>query len=470
MKIIGLKADGFRKLAAVEMQFSKNGLVPIVGDNEEGKTSILNFIQWMILGNKTLNPDIINWDKDKMNGELTLDNYKIERVYPKKGTPKLKVTNLATGKPETGEVQNFLNTFINELTLNPRPFLDLNTLEKVRLFYKLYKIDFTELDKRLTILEDRRLECGRKVNEYGDLDKDVPEKASRVDTTKLFADRKVIEDKNRKLSEDYAMAKQDEIEKIEVFNKEQREKQKKLSDANQALDSLKADEADSIDEIEELEDKLKVAKEKLAITIDSIKNQTELLEKSPEPESEKPLTSIIPIPELKSTNEIDKQIQDAGEMNTKADLYERHLQRKKGKAEEEKEYDGYNSEIKSIREKKLKTLTETDTKVNGLEIREDGVYYKNVHADNWSDAQSLRIASELCLAQIDRKTQIEAIFLDRFESFGKKAREDFEKWCEEKDVLALVTIVRDELPKDLDKFFFIESGEVEYHELAEKEN
>ena len=111
MKIIGFKVDGFSCLKAFELKLAEKGLIPFVGKNKAGKTAILRFVYWMFLGNKSLNPDIINWDKEKMEGELYFGDYKIERVHTGK-SDRFKVKNTTTDKPEKGEVQNFLNIFM----------------------------------------------------------------------------------------------------------------------------------------------------------------------------------------------------------------------------------------------------------------------------------------------------------------------------------------------------------------------
>lgn len=466
MKIIGLSGSGFRKLSAFEMKFSDKGLVPIVGDNEQGKTSVLDFICWMILGNKTLNPDVINWKNEKMEGELLLDKYKIERVYSRKSS-KLKVVNRETGAQEKGEIQNFLNTFINELTINPKPFLDENNLGKFKFLMKMLGIDFTEIEKRLTILEDRRLETGRKVKTYGDLDSDVPEQVEKVDLRELLQSKEIIESKNLGFRKMYEDTRRKELQDIEAYNKEQRKKADQLSESKRVLELLEKDKKETLDEITRLENELKQAKLLLKNQNASITDQIKFIEKLPQPEEEKELETITPEPDYEETTKIDEQIRTAYAINEKAEIYGKWLEKKSDKKALEEEYDMYDSEIKEKREEKLRILREADTGVKGLEIREDGVYYKNIHSDNWSDSQGLRIASELALSRIDREKQIEAIFMDRFESYGKKARKEYEDWCNEQGILALVTIVRDEKPTDLKDYFWIEAGEVEFHEEEE---
>ena len=459
MKIIGLEADGYRKLLAVEMQFTSKGLIPIYGKNKMGKTSLPDFIRWMILGNKELNPDIINWEKDRIKGKLVLGNYEIERVLPKKGTPKLKVKNTITNEYEKGEVQNFLSTFINELTMNPRPFLDLNTLGKLKFLMELLGIDFTDINKQMETLEQDRLLCGREIKKFGDLDDDKPENIKRVNTDKLFSERKKMEARNRENSEEYSMAKQAEIEEIEAFNKVQRLGKDTIRNYEAGIKAQKEQISNWQKEIKALQ--LKIAEQEVLL-----KERKTKLAELPIPEEEKPLKTSLPDWEPEPTEKIDKQIQEANAINVKADAYEKWQEKKKEKAEKEKEYDGYDGKIKNLREDKLDILKKTNTGVGGLEIREDGLYYKDAHSQNWSDAEALRIASELCLAQIDRDKQIEAIFLDRFESFDDEMREDFDKWCVEKDIQAIVTIVKTKKEQITDEgnYFYIEDGSVEFVE------
>ena len=56
MKIIGLKVDGIRKLTAVEMQLKDKGLIPIKGKNKQGKSTLIDTVEWLIEGNKVANP------------------------------------------------------------------------------------------------------------------------------------------------------------------------------------------------------------------------------------------------------------------------------------------------------------------------------------------------------------------------------------------------------------------------------
>ena len=121
LKIINLSVDGLRKVKACELTFNEEGLTQIIStDNEMGKTTLgIDAVQILIRGNKFANKDIVTHGKSKATLVGQVGPYKITRVIPRDGTPTLKVVDTRTGQPMTGRVQDFLDTFINELTFDP---------------------------------------------------------------------------------------------------------------------------------------------------------------------------------------------------------------------------------------------------------------------------------------------------------------------------------------------------------------
>ena len=474
LKIIGLKVDGIRKLEAVEMEFAEKGLTVIKGENRQGKTSLLDTIEWMIKGQKSINKQIVNNDKDQATGELALNKYVIKRATGRSN--RLEVRNSETNELVKGEVQNFLNTFVNELTFNPRPFLDKTPYQMLQFALELFSdkldakseeilgISFQNIDSKVGNLLNDRLFCGREIKRFGEIQ--LPEKVEKVDTAKLSEERKQIEDHNNKLLEKYEKAKQKELEGKESFNKEQREKEKELNDEKGRVDDLINIDKKNIDEniknteeeIEELKKKLAEQKIKRDKITDEIKFTEELISKLPQPEPELLLTSDIKRPELQSLTEIDLKISEAGEVNEKAAEYQRALQKQSDKFDKESEYKEYDDQINDLRQKKLEVLRTIDTGVDGLEIREDGLYYHDNYSENWSDAEGLIISSELCIAQ---KPDLSAVFIDDGESLDKESTKQLEKWAIENNIQAIVTKVVEELPDKLESgVFYITEGKI----------
>lgn len=476
MKILGLKVDGLRKLKAVNLTFNENGLLVIKGENEQGKTTLWDSIKWLVQGNKHLNQDIISHGKDKAVGELRVGDYIIKRTATKK-TNTLEVKNIKTNQFEKGEVQNFLNTFVNVLTFNPRPFAQKTSLEKYQFCLELFKdqleklskevlgYGFTGIDAKLATLEEERKLKGREVKAFGDLDIDVPEKLLRVDLSEILTKKKAVEDSNKKLTDDYDTAKQKEIDEIDSFNKIQREINSSLKTENDKADNLRVTITGINIEIEDLRKKLAEKELESKKNNEQLQLTLELISKLPQPLPEKPLTPTITKPELQPTESFDIQIQELGAINEKAELYEKHLAKVNDKAAKQAEYEDFDEKIKDLRLQKLEILRKVNTGVDGLEIREDGIYHKDIFCENWSDAQGLKISCELAYSNLP---PMRAIFIDQGEGLDKNARKELENFAKEKDLLIGVSIVADELTeedKNSDNVFWIEDGTIQEKKL-----
>jgi len=470
MKVLGLKIDGLRKLKAIDLEFNESGLLVIKGENESGKTTLWDSIKWLISGNKHLNQDIIQHGKEKATGELRVGDYVIKRTATKKSNT-LEVRNIKTNLFEKGEVQRFLDTFVNVLTFNPRPFAQKTSLEKYQFCLELFRtqleelsketigISFQGIDTKLQNLEDERLLIGREIKKFGDLDLITPEKAERVDVQELLNKQKQIEDRNSILRQKAEDEKQKQIEEINEFNKQQQQKQKEIVQADYNITAKQGMKNNLESDIVELEKKLISLKKQLEFSIKEVKRVTDEKDQLPKPEPEKPLSTITKTPEYEDTTIEEHQIQNALLTNKKAEIYEAHLI--KEKAEKQLDYDSLTDKITSLRLQKLEILRKVNTGVDGLEIREDGIYHKDIYCDNWSDAQGLKISCELAYSNLP---PMRAIFIDFGEGLDKNARKELEKFAKEKDLLIGISIVADELTEDdksSDNVFWITDGSIQ---------
>ena len=228
LKIINLSVNGLRKVSACSLTFNEEGLTQIIStQNEAGKSTLgIDAVEILIRGNKFANKDIVTHGKSKATLVGQVGPYKITRVIPRDGTPTLKVVDTRTGQPMTGRVQDFLDTFINELTFDPKPFLDKNKNEKLKFMMDLCKLDFSKIDAEINSLYEKRKSVGQEIDKFGEII--VPKKVSRVNTTDILEEKKKIQEENKKLSEGYEKEKQNALAEIEAFNKEQREQAKAI--------------------------------------------------------------------------------------------------------------------------------------------------------------------------------------------------------------------------------------------------
>jgi len=473
MKVLGLKIDGLRKLKAIDLEFNESGLLVIKGENESGKTTLWDSIKWLISGNKHLNQDIIQHGKEKATGELRVGDYVIKRTATKKSNT-LEVRNIKTNLFEKGEVQRFLDTFVNVLTFNPRPFAQKTSLEKYQFCLELFRtqleelsketigISFQGIDTKLQNLEDERLLIGREIKKFGDLDLITPVEAERVDVQELLNKKKEIEDRNSILRQKAEDEKQKQIEEINEFNTTQRYLKSEIDNIKKDIAYYNEKKTVSLKNIERIKEELAEEEANLSALESHLEGNIKKLSSAITPQAEKPLTSTtVEESVYELTHFFETQIQNALLTNKKAEIYETHLGKVKEKAEKQLDYDSLTDKITSLRLQKLEILRKVNTGVDGLEIREDGIYHKDIYCDNWSDAQGLKISCELAYSNLP---PMRAIFIDFGEGLDKNARKELEKFAKEKDLLIGVSIVADELTeedKSSDNVFWITDGSIQ---------
>lgn len=402
MKIIGLKIDGARKLTAFEMQnLKERGLIKIVGGNRQGKSTVFDCLRLLMKKGESVPKDFIQHGKDKAEIVGKIGEYTITETI-KDGSVSFTVVDSKGMAPR--QAKNFVNEMINELTFDPRPFLNKTALEKWKFMLELFGVDLSEIDREISSLEQERTLKGREVKAIGEVVA-VPE-------TKAV-----------------------DISDIVKFNDEQNKRQLNIDQAGRQLVSLDANKNNLISQIQELESRLNTLKDNLAETNTRIEKGEKYISELPKP---KPLQDIT----------------TATAQNQKAVAYQEYLKKKADKETKEAEYREYTKAIEHLRDKKLKTLTEIKIPVPGLEIREEGIFHDGTHCENWSDEQSVTISSQLCLAM---NPKLKAVFIDQGETYDSASLKKLETWAIENDIQAFITIV-DDLPesKDDDTFYIVE--------------
>ncbi|MCK4328754.1 AAA family ATPase [candidate division WOR-3 bacterium] len=447
MKIIGLKANGFRKLSAVELKFNENGITVIMGDNEQGKTSVLDTIEYLFRGKTMVNDDIIQHGQEKMSAEIDLDEYTIKRIKTKK-TDRLEIVN-KEGFKLADKPQSFLDRLINDLTFDPFPFLNKTGDQKLKFMMDFLKLDILDLDEQIKQTEIDRLVCGREGKKLGEAVE--IEKVEPLAIQILLNKKTQVDKENDDLVEKARRKRDKKIEEAHSFNKIQR---RLLYDGETIANDIKRKESD----IKVLYADLEQLKKDIAATE---KEKIELTEKQkiiPEPKQEKNTDIPVDQPVLIDTESLSLDIQKAEETNIQAAKYQAYFEKKKTITAKRYEYDNLTTKIKSLRIDKIAKFRETDTGVQGLEIREDGLYFDDIYSENWSDAQGIKIACDLCIAM---NPKLRAVFVDRGESFGYKRFAELETWAKVNNIQIIITRVVDSEPKSMPKnTFYILEGKI----------
>ena len=165
VKINALELENVKRIKAVKIDPTQNGLTIIGGDNNQGKTSVLDSIAWALGGDKN-KPSNAAREGSTIPPVLkvTLSNGII--VERKGKNSSLKVTD-PSGK-KAG--QNLLNSFIEQLALDLPKFMNKTNKEKAEVLLNIIGVgdQLAVYQKQENELYQERLTVGRIVAQNGE--------------------------------------------------------------------------------------------------------------------------------------------------------------------------------------------------------------------------------------------------------------------------------------------------------------
>ncbi len=161
LKIIGLRADNFMRLFAVEVRLEGRSLV-VGGRNAQGKSSLLNAI-WAALGGAKATPTKpVRKGADRASVELDLGEIVVRKSFPKDGRPTLIVE--AKSGARFASPQEVLNRVIGDLSFDPLMFMRLDEKKQTDMLRKFVGLDFSDIDGKRLAAYDKRTEIGRAIS------------------------------------------------------------------------------------------------------------------------------------------------------------------------------------------------------------------------------------------------------------------------------------------------------------------
>lgn len=156
-KIIRLKSENVKRLQAVEVEPSGN-VVIIGGKNGQGKSSVLDSIEWALGGQPSAKMPVRRGE-DKAHIVVDLGELIVKRTFTAAGGSSLVVTN-ADGAKQLSP-QTILDKMVGKLTFDPLAFSRQKPAEQAETLRKLVGLDFTEHDAKHQKLYDERTVVNR---------------------------------------------------------------------------------------------------------------------------------------------------------------------------------------------------------------------------------------------------------------------------------------------------------------------
>lgn len=401
IRINKLEIENVKRVKAVKLKPSDTGLTIIGGNNQQGKTSVLDAITWALGGNKyrpsnaknesSVIPPII---------KLTMSN---GLVVERKG----KNSDLKVIDPRGEKAgQQLLDSFVEELALNLPKFMNQSSKEKANTLLQIIGVG-----DKLAELEQEEKEAYNQRHAIGQIT-DQKEKYAKEQVYYPDAPQQLV-------SASDLIKRQQEILAKNGQNQIHRNNLKEL-EASQVLDKEKYEQITA--KIEELTRE----KEGLGSLINSRADNIEIAKKTVEELQDE------------STAELEASIENIEQLNEKV-----RANLSKEKAEEDAQgyrdqYSKLSTIINDIRKKKTDLLNSANLPLEGLMVDDGELLYKGYKWDSMSGAEQLKVATAIV-----RKLNPDCgfVLMDKLEQMDLDTLKEFGQWLEQEGLQVIATRV-----------------------------
>lgn len=394
VKINSLELENVKRIKAVKLEPTPNGLTVIGGKNGQGKTSVLDSIAWA-LGGDRYRPSSAQRDGSVVPPALhvTLSN---GLVVERKGkNADLKVID-PNGR-KSG--QQLLNEFISQLALDLPRFMEANSKDKANILLqiigvgdKLFELERKEKDlynrrHAIGVIADQKRKFAAEMESYPDAPSEL------VSASELIRQQQSILAKNAE-----NQRKRDSMNAIAG-----------RADALQSrIDGLRA-------EMQRLESELTVS----LADLETARKDALFLEDE-------------------STAELERNIAKVEEINIKV-----RANFDKEKAEDDAkeytvQYNTLSAELDKVREEKIALLDNAELPLPGLSVEDGELTYNGYKWDSVSGSDQLKIATAIA-----RKINPECgfVLLDKLEQMDMDSLNDFAAWLKSEGLQVIATRV-----------------------------
>lgn len=394
IKINSLELENVKRVKAVKLEPTVNGLTVVGGKNNQGKTSVLDAIAWA-LGGAKYKPSQAQREGSLVEPQLhiELSNGMVVERLGKNGT--LKVTDPSGQKGN----QSLLDGFISQFALDLPKFMEADKNTKAKILLQIIGVGdkLSAFDKQESELYNRRTEIGR-----------------IADQKKKYADEMVQWDG---VPEDIVSAAELIQQQQEILARNGRNQ-----DLRNQVENLEAQKTLLEQRIEETQKTLNAMHEQFA----------ELMEKlSIANTNAKDLQD-------ESTAELEESIANIDSTNAKV-RDNLNKQRAQEEADEYKrQYGDLTTQIEEVRKARMELLNGVEMPLEDLSVQDGELIYKGQKWDNMSGSDQLKVATAIV-----RKTNPKCgfVLLDKLEQMDIDTMNEFGKWLQDNDLQAIATRV-----------------------------
>ena len=389
-----LEIENVKRIKAVKIEPSATGLTIVGGNNNQGKTSVLDAIAWALGGNK-YKPSQAQREGSQVPPTLKIVMSNGLIVERKGKNASLKVIDPNGQKGG----QQLLDSFVEELAINLPKFMESTPKEKADTLLQIIGVGnrLAELELKekelynnrhaIGVIADQKEKFAKEQEYYPDAPKEL------VSIAELIQQQQAILAKNGENAR-----KRQNVDTIQM----------QYSNAEANVSRLQEELAKAIDERDKFKQDLAIAQ----------KDAMELHDES--------------------TAEIEANIQQIDDINRKV-----RANLDKEKAEEDakeirQQYNALSVEIEDVRKQKRDLLTNADLPLEGLSVDDGELLYLGQRWDNMSGSQQLQVATAIV-----RKLKPECgfVLIDKLEQMDQVTLQQFGAWLEQEGLQAIATRV-----------------------------
>lgn len=387
VKINSLEIENVKRVRAVKIVPTQNGLTVLGGRNNQGKTSILDSIAWVLGGNR------FRPSNPQREGSVISPTMKVTLnngiVVERKGkNSDLKVTDPSGQKAG----QQLLDSFVEQLALDLPKFMASSGKEKAQTLLKIIGVDeqLAKLDYEETSKFNERLAVGRIADQKTKFAKEMP----------------YFEEVPKELVSVSEMIRQQQ--EILARNGENQRKRENLHRLEEKMQQINEQMEALLKQQTQVQNDLQIAR------MDAVDLHDE------------------------STAELERNISEIEEINRKV-----RANLDKEKAEEdakqyENQYMALTNDIEKIRKQKNDLLASADLPLDELSVEDGELIYKGQKWDGMSGADQMKVSTAII-----RKLnpQCGFVLLDKLEQMDVETMQEFNHWLEAEGLQAIATRV-----------------------------
>lgn len=394
IKINQLKVENVKRVKAVKIEPSANGLTIVGGKNNQGKTSVIDAIAWALGGNR------YRPSQAKREGSM-VDPYlhvKLSNglIVERKG----KNSDLKVIDPNGGKAgQQLLDSFVEELAIDLPKFLNSTSKEKAQTLLRIIGVgdELARLEREEQELYNQRRAIGQIADQKKKFAKEMPYHSDAP--KELVSINELIQQQ----------------QEILARNGDNEKKRQRLA-------QIQSQHEQEQQEIARLELRLSQLKEKHEQTIQDLEiAQKDALDLKDE-----------------STEELEKNIAEIDAINVKV-----RANLDKEKAEEDaleysNQYNQFTEKIEEVRKKKVELLESANLPLPELSVENGELIYKGQQWDNMSGSDQLKVATAIVRKL---KPSCGFILIDKLEQMDLDTLSEFGEWLEQEGLQAIATRV-----------------------------